>query len=240
MRPMLSIELRGLDKMQRDLETMAKRAVPQAARETLNGLAFAGRKIWQEEMRATLTLRNQYTERRALVERATGYKMREMQAVLGHTEDYMRRLEAGIGESAKRSGVAIPTEVASGQAVGSLPAGRKRAVRKSMVIRTLGKLKRQPNSIPRKARNARAVREAIKSGSKLAHLELDRRKGIYKIMGGRKRPKIRKLYDLSRRSIPLRRIPTLQRTLDKTLQQGPAIAHAALLRQLKRHHVAGY
>jgi hypothetical protein len=239
-RPMLGIELRGLDKMQRDLETMAKRAVPHAARETLNGLAFAGRKIWQEEMRATLTLRNQYTERRALVERASGYKMREMQAVLGHTEDYMRRLEEGKGERATRSALPIATEAAAGQAPGSLSSGRKRAVRKSMIIRTLGTIKRQPKSLPRKVRNARAVRDALKSGNKLAVLDLEKRKGIYKIMGGRKRPKVRKLYDLSRRTTPRPRTPTLQRTLDKTLLQGPAIAHAALLRQLQKHHVAGY
>lgn len=236
----LGIELRGIDKMQRDLETMAKRALPYAARETLNGLAFAGRKIWQQEMASSLTLRNQFTQRRALVERATGYSMRGMQAVLGHTEDYMRRLEEGEGRRAKGSGLPIPTEVASGEALGSLRGGRKRPVRKANIIRHLGKLKRQPNSIPRKARNARAVREAAKSSSKLAYLELDRRKGIYKIMGGRKRPKVRKLYDLTRRAVPLPRIPTLQRTLDKALQQGPAIAHAALLKQLQRHHVAGY
>ena len=236
---MLSIELRGLDKMQRDLETMAKRAVPQAARETLNGLAFAGRRIWQEEMASSLTLRNQFTQRRVLVERATGLRMREMQAVLGHTEDYVRRLEEGQGERATRSGLPIATEAAAGQAKGSLPGGRKRAVRKSLIIRTLGKLKRQPNSLPRKARNARAVKEAIKSGNRLAYLELDRRRGIYRIMGGRKRPQIRKLYDLSRRAVPLPRIPTLQRTIDQTLQHGPRLALAALQKQLDRARSRG-
>lgn len=236
----LSIELRGLDRMQRDLETMAKRAVPYAARETLNRLAFAGRKIWQEEMASSLTLRNQFTQRRVLVERASGSRMQEMQAVLGHTEDYVARLEEGKGERARRSGLPIATEAAAGQAKGSLPSGRKRPVRKSLIIRTLGKLKRQPKSLPRKARNARAVREAIKNGTRLAYLELERRKGIYKIMGGRKRPQIRKLYDLTRRATPRPRLPTLQRTLDKTLPQGPAIAHAALLNQLQRHHIAGY
>src|SRR4051812_15571382 len=150
--------------MQRELEQLAKRAIPYAARETLNGLAFAGRKIWQEQMASSLTLRNQFTQRRALVERATGSRMSEMEATLGHTEDYMRRLEAGIGERARRGGLAIPTEAAAGQAKGSLPAGRKRAVRASLVIRVLGKLKRQSGSMPRKARNARAVREAIKNG----------------------------------------------------------------------------
>jgi hypothetical protein len=234
-----TIEIRGLDAMQRELEQLAKRGIPYAARETLNGLAFAGRKIWQEEMASSLTLRNQFTARRALVERATGSRMTEMQATLGHTEDYMRRLEAGIGERARRGGLAIPTEAAAGQAKGSLPAGRKRAVRPSLIIRALGKVKRQSRSMPRKARNARAVREAIRNGSRLAYLELDRRRGIYKIMGGRKRPQIRKLYDLSRRAVPLPRIPTLQRSLDQALLQGPTLALAAIQKQLDRARSSG-
>ena len=219
--------------MQRELEQLAKRGVAYAARDTVNGLAFAGRKIWQEQMASTLTLRNAFTQRRALVERATGTRM-PVEAVLGHTEDYMRRLESGIGERARRGGLAIPNETAAGQAKGSLPAGRKRAVRPSLVIRVLGKIKRQSRSMPRKARNARAVREAISNGSRLAYLELDRRRGIYKIMGGRKKPQIRKLYDLSRRSVPLPRIPTLEKTLELALLQGPTIALAALQRQLDR------
>jgi len=234
-----TIEFRGLDAMQRELEQLAKRSIPYAARETLNGLAFAGRKIWQGEMRASRTLRNAFTERRALVERATGSRMAEMHATLGHTEDYMRRLEYGIGERARRGGLAIPTEAAAGQAKGSLPAGRKRAVRPSLIIRALGKLKRQARSLPRKVRNAKAVRDAIRSGSRLAYLELDRRRGIYKIMGGKKRPQIRKLYDLSRRSVPLPRIPTLQRTLELALQQGPTLALAAIQRQLDRARSTG-
>lgn len=228
------IELRGLDELQRELEQFAKRSVPYAARETLNGLAFAGRKIWQEQMASSLTLRNPFTQRRALVERATGSRTQGMQASLGHTEDYMRRLEFGIGERARRGGLAIPTEAAAGQAKGSLPAGRKRAVRPALVIRVLGKIKRQGKAMPRKARNARAVRQAIKDGSRLAYLELDRRRGIYRIMGGRKRPTIRKLYDLSRRAVPLPRIPTLQRTLDLALLQGPTLGLAAIQKQLNR------
>lgn len=231
------IELRGLDEMQRQLETMAKRAVPYAARETLNRLAFAGRAIWQGEMQSSLTLRNAFTTRRVLVERASGTRLREMEAILGHTEDYVRRLEFGIGERARRGGVAIPTEHAAGQAEKTLRAGRKRAVKKALIIRVLGKVKRQSKSLPRRVRNARAVQQAIRSGQRLAYLETDKRRGIYRIIGGRKRPRIRKLYDLTRRAVPLPRIPTLQRTLDATLLQAPTLAYQALARQLDRYGI---
>lgn len=234
-----NIEIRGLDAAVEQLETLAKKAVPYAAREMLNGIAFEGRKIWQAELAESLTLRNAFTARRVLVERASGTRMSEMEAVLGHTEDYMRRLESGIGERARRGGVPIPTETAAGQAKGSLSAGRKRPVRKGLIIRALGKVKRPPKSLSRKARNARAVQEAIRNGTRLAYLQTERRRGIYKVMGGRRHPDIRKLYDLTRRAVPLPRVPTLQRTIEKALLQAPTLGLAAVRKQLERYGIAG-
>jgi len=235
----VTVELRGVDKMQRDLQTMARRSVPFAARETLNTLAFEGRKIWQAELQESLTLRNQFTTRRVLVDRCRTLKMTAMEATLGHTERYVADLEAGKSERAKRSARAIPTEHAAGQGKGSWAGGRKRDVRKPNLVGALGNIKRQPGS-SRKARNARSVRQAIKNGKRLVYLDMGRRKGIYRVMGGKRKPTIRKVYDLSRRVTPRPKVPTLQRTLAKALVLAPSIAHAALLRQLRRNNVAGY
>jgi hypothetical protein len=231
----VNVSLVGLDAMQRELETIAKRSVPFAARETLNGLAFAGREAWQDEMRQALTLRNRFTERRALVDRARTLRMSAMEARLGHTEEYMRLLELGKPETAAKRFRAIPTEAAAGQARGSLSGGRKKAVRPSAIITRLGSLKvRGAKARSRKANNARAVQGAIRTGRRLALLDLGRGKGIYRIMGGKRRPKIVKLYDLSRRRTPVPRTPTLERALARALAKGPALAHAALSKQLTR------
>lgn len=229
------IKLVGIDAMQRELETIAKRSVPFAARETLNGLAFAGREAWQDEMRQSLTLRNRFTERRALVDPARTLRMSSMEARLGHTEEYMRLLEEGKPARAAKRYRPIPTEIAAGQAKGSLSGGRKRAVRAAAIITRLGSLKvKGAGARSRKANNARAVRGAIRTGRRLALLDLGRGKGIYRIMGGKRRPKVVKLYDLSRRSTPKPRIPTLQRALARALSKGQAIAYAALEKQLTR------
>jgi hypothetical protein len=231
----VAITIAGLDAMQRELEAIAKRSVPFAARETVNGLAFAGREAWQDEMRQALTLRNQFTGRRALVDRARGLRMSTMEARLGHTEDYMRLLEEGKPARAAKRFRPIPTEVAAGQAKGSLSGGRKRAVRPSAIITRLGSLKvRGAKARSRKANNARAVQGAIRTGRRLALLDLGRGKGIFRIMGGKRRPRVVKLYDLSRRTTPKPRIPTLQRALVRALARGPALAHAALTKQLTR------
>jgi hypothetical protein len=231
----VNVSLVGLDAMQRELETIAKRSVPFAARETVNSLAFEGRAAWQDEMRQALTLRNRFTERRALVDRARTLRMSAMEARLGHTEDYMRLLEHGKPEKASKRFRAIPTEAAAGQAKGSLSGGRKKAVRPSAIITRLGSLKvRGASARSRKANNARAVQGAIRTGRRLALLDLGRGKGIYRIMGGKRRPKIVKLYDLSRRRTPVPRTPTLERALARALAKGPALAHAALSKQLTR------
>lgn len=231
----MGVTLKGLDEMQRELEALAKRSVPFAARETLNGMAFAGRVAWQEEMRNALTLRNRFTERRALVDRATTLRMSAMQAVLGHTEPYMATLESGGVERASKRFRAIPTEVAAGQAKGSTRGGRKRAVRAANVITRLGSLRVSGVAgLSRKARNARAVQGAIRSGRRLALLDLGRRKGVFRVMGGRRKPRISMLYDLTRRRTPVPRTPTLERAVARALAQGPELAFAALSKQLAR------
>jgi hypothetical protein len=233
----ITLDLRGVDEMQRHLETIAKKAVPYAARETLNTLAFRGRAIWQEEMASSLTLRNKFTQRGARVDMARTLRVDSMEATLGHTEDYMYRLEHGKSERAAQKWRPIPTEVAAGQAYGSLGGGRKKAVKRANIIKTLGSLKTKGfRGRSRKAQNARAITQAAKSGKRLALLDLGNRKGIYRVMG-KKKLKVRKLYDLSRKVTPMPRIPTLQRTLDKTLTLAPRIAYEAMQKQLHRHHV---
>lgn len=231
----MGVTFEGLDEMQRELETLAKRSLPFAARETVNGLAFAGREAWQEEMRGALTLRNRFTERRALVDRATTLRMSHMEARLGHTEPYMALLERGGVERAAKRFRPIPTEVAAGQAKGSTRSGRKRAVRAANVITRLGSLRVTGiGKLSRKARNARAVQGALRSGRKLALLDLGRRKGVFRVTGSRRRPRITMLYDLSRRRTPVPRTPTLEGAVRRALAKGPELAFAALSKQLTR------
>lgn len=232
---MIRVDVRGVDQMQRELQQMSARGVPFAARDTVNGMAFEGRRLWGLEMQRALTLRNRYTQSRALVEKATTLRMSAMQARLGHPEEYMRQLEHGGRERAAKQFRPIPTEHAAGQAKGSLSGGRRRPVRRANVITTLGSLKAARRSgLGRRAQNAHAVRHALKSGKRLALLDLGKRKGIYRVEGSPKRARIRKLYDLTKRSTPVPKTPTLQPALAKVYVLAPGIAHRALAHQLER------
>jgi hypothetical protein len=235
------VTLAGVDEMQRELETIAQRSVPFAARETINSLAWAGRAAWQEEMARSLTLRNKFTQRRALVVPTRTLRMSAMEATLGHTEPYMALLEYGRPEKAAVHFRPIPTETAAGQAKGSLMGGRKKMVLRSAIITRLGALAlKGAGSRSRKANNARAVRGALRSGRRIALLDMGKGgKGIYRVKGSKRKPEILKLYDLTQRATRMPRIPTLQRALASALTKAPAIAYAALEKQLARARSKG-
>jgi hypothetical protein len=231
----VNVTIAGVDAMQARLGELSKRGLGYAGRETVNSLAFEGRKVWADEMRSALTLRNRFTERRALVEPARSTRLTGMYALLGHTEPYMADLEDGGTERASKRWRAIPTEVAAGQAKGTTRSGRLKAVKPSNIITKLGgRIPGGGRSGTRKQRNARAIRAAIKTGRRLAMLDLGKRKGVFRVKGRGKKPEILMLYDLTHRRTPVPRRPTLQRTIARVLLQGPAIAHRALSKQLER------
>jgi hypothetical protein len=221
----VTVTLAGLDEMQRALEKLAKRGLATAARETLTGMAWAGRPIWQGRLASANILRNQFTARRVLVAPATGSSMRDMTASLGHVSDYVAELERGEGDTARGSAVPIPEAAARG-------GDRKRLVRKASKLSTIGRLPTKRPGKSMRARNAFALRKAIKGGKRLAVLEGAHSVGIFKVTG-RKKLKVKKLWDLSHREVSRPRRPTLEATVRDVHALAPAIAHRAMSKQLR-------
>lgn len=232
------LQVRNVERFQRDLQKFAHRAVPFAARNALNRSAFALRENWQGEIRRTMILRNKYTAGSIRVEQERGLALHRMQSRTGSIADYMVTQEDGGTVRGKSGAKAIPTEVAAGQAMGSSP--RTKLVRAPNKVTALPRTKRG-GSRSRTARNARAIAQAFGSGGKVAFLELNGgRKGLYRVMGTKKRPRVRKLWDLSRRSVKVKANPTLERSYKRTLRAFPAIYSKSLLEQLRRHKVLGF
>lgn len=233
----LDVEMRGLDKMQRDLKTFAKKAVPYAVRQTLNDGAFDLRQEWQDQIKRQMTTRNTFTTRSIRVDRAKGLNTRQMVAVTGSVAPYMERQEKG-GRITKKGkyGKGIPTAVAAGQGMGTRPIKRlpRAKNRRFTLVKPGGKARNV------KARNAAAVRQAASSGGGVVHLQTRRGHGLYRVSGGRKRIKVRMLWDLSRTAVPTPKNPTLAPALRRTNAKMPSIAHKALTKQLKMHRVFGY
>lgn len=236
---MFSIDVSDLRRLERDLETLKSKAVPYALRNSLNTAAFEGRKLWLEEQRGELVLRNTWTARQVRVEKARGLNVRNMVAVVGSLAPYMREQEFGGRRSGGgRHGLPIPTSVAAGQGMGTQP--RTRLVRGANKLGAIRLTTRGRNRGHRRQRNAIAIAQAIKSGSKYVFLELENSKGIFQITGGRRKPRIRMIWDISRGSVVIPPHPTLGPALESLGYMMPRIHAQAFLEQLRMHGVFGY
>ena len=226
------VKTADVKRFERHLKFFAAKAVPHANRDAINGMAFGARKVWIKEVQQAFTLRNTWTTRQIRVVRATGIDMARMQSVVGSLAPYMDEREFGETKHKKgKHGIAIPTSAAAGQT------GRRR----TKVIQRRNALKairlHQAVRGGQKQRNAAAIRIAIKSGRRVVYLEKGNRRGLVRITGGKRRPKLRTLYDLSKATVKVKAEPTLGRTMEQATQTAPLFYKAALIAQLKRNRL---
>lgn len=236
---MISADDKQLRKLEKDLKTFAAKAFPFATRETLNRAAFETRKRGQMNIRWNMTTRNRFTEQSVRVERAKGLRVESMQARTGAEPDYLYRQE--FGGTAKGRGAAqqaIATTYSSGESEGVRP--RSKLPRKPNQMQSI-QLKRQgAGAKNRRQRNLLATIEAAGSGSKFVYLDLGRRKGIFRVLGGRRNTRVRMVWDLTRKAVRTPKNPWLKPATDDTVQDMPRYYEQALLQQLQRHGVLGY
>ena len=224
----IRVDLNGLDEMQSALEQLSKKGLGAAARETLTNCAWEGRRIWQGNLEQSSILRNKFTQSRVLVDPARGSSLVGMEARLGHVSQYVADLEEGKGDTARGSAVPIPELAARSGG------DKRKLVGRPNKLATIGRLsKGKGRGGTYKQRNAGALRLAAKAGRKLVVLEGPTSRGIFRVLGGRKHTKVRKIWDLSHRTVTRPKRPTLQRSLDAALQLAPAIAERAMLKQLE-------
>lgn len=227
-----------LAKLQDDLTTFAKRAVPIAVRNSLNTTAFEARRVWVGELKQRMVLRNTWTERSLRVEKAAGYDLDSMESKVGSILPYVATREQGGTEAKKgKHGVALPTSSAAGQGMKTWP--RTRQVQRRHWMSSI-RLADRPGA-GRKQRNAIAIARAIKNKSKdVVFLDLGRRQGLFRVTGTRRGLKVRMIWDLSKSSVRTAPIPTLAPALEALRPRLPAIHEKALLEQLKRNRVLWY
>ena len=228
------MDTREYDRLVNHLETFSKRSVPFAMRDGINRSAFAARKIWQQKIRETFVLRgNKFTAKGAIqVEKARGIKVNRMEAVLGSIADYQRDQEDGVTLRTRgKHGKAIPTSAAAGQK-GARPRTRLVSRRNKLTAITLTSSKfRQFKS--KRQRIAVAVRMAKAKGQNFIFLKVSSTNaGIYRLIG--KRPKMRRIWDMSHSSVRIKPQPTLEPTVKRMQRVAPPIFLGAVKQQVKR------
>lgn len=176
---MIKIDLRQLKQLEADLGELNRVGVHIAHRSTLNSAAFQARTEAIKNIKSKMVIRNTFTVRRTLVDKAT---RATPFSVVGSTLPYMKTQEFGGTKSAGgRTGVPIATGYASGE--GDTKTPRKRLPRAPNTLRRI-KLKRGAKGRSKKQRNAAAVRMASKSASKMVYLKTNKTEGIFKVLGG--------------------------------------------------------
>lgn len=228
----IRVDLSDFRRLTRDLETVSKVAVPYAARNALNAMAFEGRKLWQGELRETFVLRNDWTTRRLTVEKAKGTSLATMHSALTTPDSYLVKQEFGGVENHS-----VPTGVATGEGRGASP--RRRLVRQPNKVGSIALGQRYRRG-SRKQRNAIAVRMAAAAGQRFVYLELPKRKGLFRIKGGSRNPELDMVWDTTKKSHVVPDSPTLRPAVKRLEQKIPALMTSALIEQLRRHKVFGY
>lgn len=226
---MFEIDDKNMRRMEDVLNQIADQGVKFAQRNTLNDYAFQTAKQAKQNIRDKFTNRNTWTQRSVRVDRATAFVHT---SEVGSTEDYMREQEEGARTD---SPINVPTPAASGESVRANK--RLRPVRKAnrMTSITLKKRSRRAGGLTRKQQNIAAVRQAADEGRKFVYLDRGKRKGIFRLYGGKRRPRVRLVQDLSRTVRVVPRTPWLEPAADKTMSRAGVTYHARLAQQLRRH-----
>jgi len=231
------VDMHEVEDLAADLERFAHRAVPFAARNGLNDTAFQARQVWQKAMGRSFTIRNKYVQRSVRVDKAEiRSRVDSMHAVLGSVFPGLDKQEFGGTIAGKTGNKAIPTRVAAGQSMGS--GERTRTVRAPNRLSRIHLPGRKGGGSKRQ-RNAIAVRKAARTKRGFALIETKRGRAIVKVTG-RKRLRVRMVYDLSRASVQVQPSPTLSPTVKIMQRRMPSIMLARLKEQARRHRLLGY
>ena len=234
---MIKIDDSDIKKYERDLKTFARRAYPFATKQTVNAAAWQGRQDVQSHLGRDMVLRNKWTQQSIRVEQTRTLHVRKQMALMGSIEPYMERQEFGGTVTKKgQEGVPIPTSYAAGQPMSQkprtkLPTKRHRMENIKLRQRAGGR------SLSRKQRNLVAMKQAARSKSKLVFLDLGETKGIFRVLGPPKRPRVKMVYDLSRSETRTPRNPWLAPSVARTIPKIPQIYLDALKFQIERQQI---
>ena len=233
---MFGVDNRDIKKMERDLKTLAEDAFPFATRKTVNDAAFQTQRIARVDVKNGMVNRNRFTVQSIRVDQARTLQISRQEAVVGSIADYMEDQEFGAVKSKSgKEGVAIATSYSAGQGENTQP--RTRLPRKPNKMANIQLQRRRKKGTSRKQQNLVAIKQAAATGRRYVFLDLGRTKGIFKVTGGKRRPKIKMVHDMSRQSVVIPKNPWLKPAFDEATRMLPAFYGDALRFQLRRRNL---
>lgn len=224
-----------------ELEYLNQRALPHANKRFVNDAAFAVMREARQGVRETMTLRNKWTERSIQVERSRTLDMRRQGATVGSTEEYMLDQEFGTTKiKGGREGVILPTSWSAGQQ-GAKP--RSRLPRRPNAMKNIKLKHRKLRGVGKRQKNALLVKQAVETKDRFIFMDLGRRKGIFKVLGGRKKnpsghvrgARVKMVHDMTRASVRVPPTPWLNPAIDRVLPKMPRMFTKRLIEQIRKN-----
>ena len=230
---MFDFDDKNIRKFERLLKDISSVAVPFAVRSTLNSLAFDSRAESQKNISGNMILRNQFTKRSLQVMQAKALKISSMEAVMGTIASYLEVQEFGGTKSrGGKKGIPIATSASSGEGNNTKP--RRRLPKPSNRMMAIRLRKRRRRGATAAQSRFIAVKEAASSNRKYIYMDLGRRQGIFKVMGGKKNPRVKMMHDLSSVTVRVPKNPWMKPSVDTSVQKTERFYKKALIFQLRR------
>lgn len=239
---MFKIDDSEVDNLEHHLNKFASRALPFATKQTLNSAAFHAQKEYKGLIKSKTTQRNKYTMQSIRVNQTKTLNISHQEAVIGSTANYMQDQEFG---KVITGSIALATSYSAGQG----PAEKRtRLPKKANLMQNIQLSRRNRKAKNRKQRNLFKVQDAVTTGKRVVYMDTGKRKGIFKIIGGKKNfkrgypkgVKIKMLHDLSKNTVVIPKSPLLSLAVDKTQPLILDIYKKALMFQLRRNKILGY
>lgn len=233
---MLKINDDDIKQYESDLKTFAERAFPFATKNTLNRSAFEAQKVSRNNIDAKMVQRNKFSKQSVQVEQSRTLNVARQSSSVGSIANYMKDQEFGkVIRKSGKEGVPIATSYAAGQGEDAQP--RTRLPRKANTLAAIQLRNKRTRGKTRRQRNLIVIKEAAQSGRKYIFLDLGRSKGIFKVVGGKRRPKIKMIWSMREQSIVVPRNPWLKPAVDEVRQMMPDFYRDSLVFQLKRQRL---
>ena len=226
---MINIDFSDVAALENKLKRLQAASIPFAIGFTVNEAAFQTRKLYVAATQEKLILRNKWTERNIRVEKGSP---RKPISRVGSLLEYMEKQEFGGTEVKKgKEGVPIPTSYAA-----RLPENQRPRTKRVTAPHRLSRIQLRRVSVAanRRRQNAIAISQAARSGNKMVFLDLGNKKGIFRIVGGVRKPRIKMLWDLTEQSVTIPKTPLLKPSVDIVQQQIPSIYFNQLEKQIDR------
>ncbi len=229
---------RQLLKLGRAIKDFSEKQYPIVNGMALNRTAFETRTEYVRIVKGRFTLRNKGTVKSIQFRKARGFNPNTQESSVGSTAQYMADQEFGaIKKATGTKGVAIPTTSASNESLSARP--RKKVVSRPRRRSSIRLTKSTVKARSRKQHIFLTIRAAAEKGSgTFVYLPILGKKGdakgIYRITGKGKKAKIRLIYSLSKKTLPIKKAPTLLPAVNNIIPKMPGFWKEAAEKRMKK------